>query len=420
MKPLATTRKRLTLVDLDKRCGARKPAPRARASAAALGADVLAQIELLRGRMPGARKRGIAALLDRPARKRQQTASATARAYDTGAPIQVRGSASTAFSASLATDGASWRAFAYRADDDPVTTGFTVEVYEEDPQRATGQPEPAIAIAPASPPTERAVLPAVVLPVATPAAPPQTEVPVAAALSAGQREDGFLGLDLSAAAASDREDAEQFEREIQAILSGKTTRPMAQAVPASSAAPATPPAVAAPRPHDIFEQMGQNMAYATSFNLPPMELGRRLDDLEREIALEEQAQERRPASVSLELSDDDISESLGLARALKDMAPPVTLPRPEIIDVRPTTITTVTPAPAIAQDPQAVPPPAAPAVNAAPATAPPATAPAIAVTPPPAGGPDAPAAPPAGPQTTVAPPVETNPSQPAPDGRSKP
>ena len=405
MNPPATTRKRLTLADLDKHCGGRKAAPRTRASAAALGADVLAQIDLLRGRVPGTRKRGIAGLLQAPAPKRAKKGSATSRAYDVGAPVTVAGT-SPALSRSYATEAASWRSFAYRGDDDPITTGFTVEVFEESPQQVARAPEPVPSPV-VAPPSEPAVLPAVVLPVAATPAPPQAEVPVSAALSAGQREDGFLGLDLSAAAASDREDAEQFEREIQAILSGKTTRPMAQGGPSSSPQPSAPPAAPAPRPHDIFEQMGQNMAYATSFNLPPMELGRRLDDLEREIALEEQIQERKPSPVSLELSDDDISQSLGLARALKDVAPVAAPARPEVIDhpaiPAPDTAPVVTTVPAITAPtaivPQATPP--------------------IAATPPPQSGPEA-AVPSPVPQAPPVPPADTNASQPAPDGSSKP
>jgi hypothetical protein len=332
VNPSVTTRRRLTLVDLERdvsSAGGGKVAPTRRASAAALSADVLSQIDMLRGRSQRSRKRGVAALLDVRPRQAPTASGSTAVAYDVGAPVHVGGSASSVFGQSFSADAGSWRSFAYRTDDDPTTTGFAVEVFEEEsrvlpPAAAvptpTRTPETAVVTAP---PTAAPAVPA----------PDQTEVPIAAALSAGQREDGFLGLDLSAAAASDREDAEQFEREIQAILSGQTTRPAAQSAASSLPAGSAPVPVPAARPHDIFEQMGQNMAYATAFNLPPMELGRRLDELERDITREEQTQARPPGEVSLELTDADISESLGLGRTIQNVMPPIAVlpltPAPE-------------------------------------------------------------------------------------------
>jgi hypothetical protein len=143
-------------------------------------------------------------------------------------------------------------------------------------------------------------------------------VPIAEVLSQGLQEDGVLGLNLSVAARKDEsEDADQFEREIQAILAGKMTRPTPRpsALSASPEQTSTPaPPVATSHSHGIFELMGRDMAYATAFNLPPMELGKRLDAIENEIALEEAAAETRkaPGAMSLELTDADIFESLGL------------------------------------------------------------------------------------------------------------
>jgi hypothetical protein len=299
------TRKRTTLADLDSRWPRRPGASRARA----LGGDVLRQIDLLKGRSAQSRRRGIAALLPAPARRANGLASA--RAFDAGAPVRVSGAYSDAFSASLAA-GASWPPIAY-ADDDQAALTFAVEVFEVTDQIP--------AIEPPSPPATNVA----------PLAPDVTvEVPITAAFSRGQEEDGLLGLDLSAVSERDREESDQFEREIQAILSGQTIRPAAQSLPASPQRPSSlataPPS--APRPHDVFEQMGQNMAYATAFNLPAMELGKRFDQIEQELAREEAAERRPP--VSLELTDDEITRSLGLPPSLPaDTVPAPTTAAPE-------------------------------------------------------------------------------------------
>jgi hypothetical protein len=136
-----------------------------------------------------------------------------------------------------------------------------------------------------------------------------------------QPEDGVLGLDLSAVAAKDAEESDQFEREVQAILSGTTARPTPRpqglsGAPDPQVSP-LPPGAAPSAPHQIFEEMGQNMAYATAFNLPPMELGKRFDAIEREIALEEAAESPAPVrEYSLDLTDEDITRSLASPREL--------------------------------------------------------------------------------------------------------
>jgi hypothetical protein len=293
------TKKRTTLADLDARCTPRRP-PAVRGRG--FSGDVQAQIDMLRGRSPQARRRGIAALL--PRRDRTSPALASVHAFDAGAPVRVSGAYSGAFSASLSSEPETWPSLAYATDEDQATAAFAVEVFEaEAPPPAPSAPGRAAA----------------------------TEAPIAAAFSRGYEEDGMLGLDLSsAAAASDREESDQFERQIQAILSGQTTRPAAQSAQAPSPVPAVVPAPDAPRPHDVFEQMGQNMSYATAFHLPPMELGRRLDHLEQEIARDEAAgQHNPPREFSLDLTDEEIAKSLGLAAPAAVVATsPATPPAP--------------------------------------------------------------------------------------------
>jgi hypothetical protein len=296
-----TTRKRTTLAELDKDVSAQRATPRVRSRSAGFGAGVLAEIDQLKGTSGQSRKRGVFALLQ-TMRGKARADVAAARAYDLGAPIRVSGAYADAFAASLGADDAgAWASVAYGSDD-PLTPAFTVELFDRD--EVTAPPAP---IAP--------------IPAAVP-------VP----LSVGQAEDGVLGLDLSAVAAKDPDDSDQFEREVQAILSGKTARPAPRPSGLSGApdqqASSTAPATFPPAPHRIFEEMGQNMAYATAFHLPPMELGKRFDDIEREIALEEAPEARPSREYSLDLTDDDISRSLGLPHGLATEAPPQTQPPP--------------------------------------------------------------------------------------------
>lgn len=324
MRRAGATKKKTTLADLDKGVTSRRVAPRlapaaarSRARSVNLGADVLAQIDLVKGKNNGSRKRGLLGLLHPNGGSARQYV-ATARAYDIGAPIRISGAYSGAFAASLSPNAGSWVSATAEDDGDQSTTAFAIEVFEED---ASVDRPPVHPTRPMAARVSRTDLP--VQRTGT------IEVPVATALNRGLEEDGMLGLDLSASAGKNRsDDADQFEREIQAILSGKTTRPAKQASAMSDRPePAAGPAEPSSRPHDIFEQMGRNMAYANAFNLPPMELGKRFDDIEGEIIREEAADVRRPQPpVSLELSDDEISASLRLPRGL--MANPAAEPPP--------------------------------------------------------------------------------------------
>jgi hypothetical protein len=336
-----TTSKRNTLAELEKDVSARRaaaPMPRVRSRSIGLGDGVLAQLEQLRGQ---SRKRGLFALLQAGRGTTRTPASvASARAYDVGAPIRVSGAYAGAFAASLSADDAdSWTSIAYSGDD-AATTAFTVEVFDPDSVAAPpAPPEPAVAIEP----------------------------PVAAPLGIATPDDGVLGLDLSAVAAKDAEESDQFEREVQAILSGKTARPAPRPQGLSGAPDpqaSAPPPAASSAPHQIFEEMGQNMAYATAFNLPAMELGKRFDAIEREIAVEEAAESRAPVrEYSLDLTDEEITRSLA--------APPAPTPAPT---VAPAVAPTVTVAPVVSDPPppapvEAAPPPPIQADAAAPPNA---------------------------------------------------
>jgi hypothetical protein len=290
----APAKKKTTLAELDEgarqRHGSRSPMARSRSLGA--DADVRAQIDRLKGTTRQSRLRGIAALL--PAqRSAGPSRSTTDRAYDVGAPIRMSAAYAGAFAASAATHAGepSWLSPAYGAEDEYSTSAFAVEVYD-----AEADPQPAV------------------VPARWPA---PAEAPDRFDVATGQTDGGVPSLDLSAAAAEDAVESEQFEREIQALLSGKTVRHAPQgaamaAAPASRPSP-TPPPVAASRSHAVFEQMGQNMTYATAFHLPAMELGRRLDDLEAAVLEDDAIEARRPVrEFSLELTDADISESLGL------------------------------------------------------------------------------------------------------------
>lgn len=312
---------RTTLVSLEKDCRRQAapgaPRPGARASTLGLGRDVLAQIDLLRGRR-SARERGLFALVPRPRGRTGPPPLADARAYDLGAPVLVSRPALRAFPAAFGTAEGPWLSVS-AADEGEATLAFAVESFDEDAM------PPA---APATPPTPAADSPTPAAPADRPTSPaPPLEVPVATALAQGLGEDGLLGLGLASAARADwAEDADQFEREIQDILAGRTARPArAASAPSPESPTPEPPPVSPPRPHDIFEQMGQNMAYATAFTLPPMELRQRFDRIEREIAREERDEGGPPATESsLALSDEDIAQSLGWAGP--SPAPPVAAP----------------------------------------------------------------------------------------------
>jgi hypothetical protein len=313
------SRKRSTLAELDRRTGW---LPR-RSTAAS---HVANHFDEMARRRAGSRRRGVFALIASNGHANGHVkAAVTARAYDHGAPILTPGRPQI----SRAHGAAEWAPVGLGTDGFDSTVAFAVETFD-DAGRAVpnGSTEPAVV--------------QVIDPVESAPAPPVREMPVAKALSHGMSEDGYLGLDLSSAARAD--DADQFEREIQDILSGKTSRP----AQAASVEEGAPPVAERPLPesaHQIFEQMGQNMAYANSFDLPPIEVRRRFDVLQRELERDE-ALAAPPPVMSLELTDADIAEGLTMAAALpattvvEPVAPPVPeapaeIPTPPIVPATP-------------------------------------------------------------------------------------
>lgn len=356
-----TPGQRTTLASLEKDCRrlAAPGAPRAgaRASTLGLGRDVLAQIDLLRGKR-GARERGLFALVPSARPGTEQPPLTDARAYDLGAPVRVSRPRLRALATAFGSADGPWLSLS-AADEDGATLAFAVESFDDVavPPAEPATPPAAVSSAPAALP----------LPSGTPA--PPIEVPVATALARGVGEDGLLGLGLTNAARTDwAEDADQFEREIQDIIAGRTARPARAASAPSSESPVPePPPASLPRPHDIFEQMGQNMAYATAFTMPPMELRQRFDRIEQEIARDELGELAHPSTESsLALSDEDIAQSLGWAGT-----PPA---RPVNAPALPAPVARVGPRPdagapfPAAPAPPAVPEPVPPPVASAPGT----------------------------------------------------
>jgi len=153
---------------------------------------------------------------------------------------------------------------------------------------------------------DSAAIPVKATVVMPPNPPPQSAQPVAA-LS----DDDFDEFERGTV--SDRTaDAEAFTADLAAILRGeKTYEPPAEtpAPPAPAPQPQPQPAPqsqaqsVAPKkasPHDIFDQMGRNMAHATAFDLGTFSLEQRFDEFDRLLAEQE--------SESLAYTEDD-SES---------------------------------------------------------------------------------------------------------------
>lgn len=89
-------------------------------------------------------------------------------------------------------------------------------------------------------------------------------------------------------------DSDEFEGELRAILSG------AKSVEPEARPPVRPPALqqmSSPEgsPHAIFDQMGRNLAHATTFNLGPVELERRFDAFDHVMEQGEQRVRARTA-----------------------------------------------------------------------------------------------------------------------------
>jgi hypothetical protein len=253
-----------------------------------------------------------------------------AQSYDVGAPIRGRGTqpASSIASAALAT-----RHWFLPDERDNSASSFAVELFEEVSLPSTNlAAEGGLTTGPTAE-----------LTVADTSGSPGSSAPTFTA--AGDRDAGArltlaaaipretpLGLDLAATAEAGRaEDADQFEREVQSILSGMKKRPPPPPLTGPSIEPtadAQSTATSPPRPHEVFERMGQNMAFANSFHLPAVELSKRLDALEAEVAREENAAAHRLDAVSLELSDEEVAASLGLAPDAKIQMPLQPAPLP--------------------------------------------------------------------------------------------
>jgi hypothetical protein len=259
--------------------------------------------------------RGIAALLaaEAPGRRRKRSPEVQSRAYDVGAPVRARMSPQAmpwtpapeargvAFEA---TRSVAWPWLTQDDDAASATLGFDVEAFEAPPPLAEPYPEPRF------PPSSVAV--------------PEDVNPVTAGTPLPEQP---------AALASDTdEDTAEFTRQIQALLSGVATPP-------SSSAPREPSPQAAPEPllpipaqaasaHDVFSKLGRNMAYATEFRLPAMELGKRFDAIEHEIARDEaQPASRYEDDRSFELTDEEIREGLRLP-PVRTSPPVITAPAP--------------------------------------------------------------------------------------------
>jgi hypothetical protein len=254
------------------------------------------------------RLRGIRALLaaDAPTRRStQRRPRMEHRAYDVGGPIRARltpaevpwSEPPSAHALAFAAPVAAWPWLASDDEAPGATTAFTVEAFEASPQSGVTGAERESQPAPA--PEE---LPTTVLA-------PDPELPTA------------LSSD------TDQETAE-FARQIQALLSGATPAPEpAKAPPTES--PSPPPLPGQASAHDVFAKMGRNMAYATEFRLPAMELGKRFDAIESEIAGDEARKAARDADErSFELTDEEIREGLHLPPLRKP--PPVALPEPNV------------------------------------------------------------------------------------------
>jgi len=76
-------------------------------------------------------------------------------------------------------------------------------------------------------------------------------------------------------------------------------------------------------PHDIFEQMGRNMAFATEFRMPPMALSKTFDAIEADLARDERDRLTKPEG-SFALSNDDIETALARISDLVDTKPTTT------------------------------------------------------------------------------------------------
>jgi len=261
-----------------------------------LATNITEELELVRGRREHGRMRGLAALLRSagPAAPEKQHTNSTFS--DGGAPIRVNGpKPSKPVQVPLPMAASIW---AFPSGE--PTEAFTVERFE---------PETRGPVASANPVPE----------LRTPSDPDISGIRVAR--PTGAAHDAPLGLDLSSAAeAALSPEADAFEREIHALLSGAKTRPPAQGIDST---PSEQMAEGPSHPHDIFEQMGRNMAFATEFRMPPMALSKTFDAIEADLARDERDRLTKPEG-SFALSNDDIETALARISDLVDTKPTTT------------------------------------------------------------------------------------------------
>jgi hypothetical protein len=301
MKKKQTSAKaRVSLLDLDRTLNRGKGDTERSQS---LGTNILKDLDLMKGRRAPGRTRGLAALLGNtgPSALEDQSVQSTFR--DTGSPIRVSGPASEK-SNLVAEKPLPMAASIWALPSGEPTEAFTVERFDQE------SPVPPANLTTSSP------------------APTGPAISGIAAIKspAGASHDAPLGLDLSAAAANALSpDADSFEKEIHAILSGAKTRPASPGLQSAASEEAIQPALSS-HPHDIFEQMGRNMAFATEFRLPSVALSRTFDAIEADLAREDREQRAKPEA-GLSLSNDDIESALAGIGAVIDAQPSASPPR---------------------------------------------------------------------------------------------
>lgn len=157
-----------------------------------------------------------------------------------------------------------------------------------------------------------------------------TVVPPSPPPPSDQPEIDFDELE-RAPASSRASDAEAFAADLEAILRGeKTYEPPAETpTPAPAPPPQFPPAPqsqaqsVAPKPaspHDIFDQMGRNMAHATAFDLGTFSLEQRFDEFDEILDREEQNQYQTVEAQSSSSPDEEMQpdEEMGEAMDFDD------------------------------------------------------------------------------------------------------
>ena len=262
------------------------------------------------------RLRGIAALLaaEFPGRRRKRSPQVQSRAYDVGAPVRSRMTpnatpwAPAAEARGVAFEATRSVAWPWLTADDAgtsATLAFDVEAFEASPPLTLPYPEPQFPS-------------------------PSAHVPE----DVGRMAPAAPLAELQGALAGDTdEETAEFTRQIQALLSGEAPPPS----PSASSAPARPAPAEPPPPalvpiasaHDVFSKLGRNMAFATEFRLPAMELGKRFDAIEHEIARDEaQPTSRYEDERSFELTDEEIREGLRLP-PMRGSAPVAAAPTPQ-------------------------------------------------------------------------------------------